>query len=201
MGTPFDKLSPHVQEMIRRQDAAEAAKRRPAEPVRAEGAGVPDQPAESCQVILPWAPSINAYHRSVSIPVAGARECPCCHRKVMQDVVLLSEEGRDFIRDADRAIFQQMPPKMWGDLAVKITLHWPGARFDIDNRSKPVLDVLKPRRHRPGAKVKDQQNAWVFADDDRQVRDLRIVDGPKDSQGKVIVDITRMAGQQGVLFL
>jgi Holliday junction resolvase RusA-like endonuclease len=135
MGTPFDKLSPHVQEMIRRQDAAEAAKRQPAEPVRAEGAGAPD-PAElrTVTITLPWPPSVNHYYVTANM---GGR--------LMR---LIGAEGKAYQRTVSEVLKSMGNPRLEGDLVVdELILHPPTlARRDLDNSLKALWDSLQDRK-------------------------------------------------------
>ncbi len=64
-------------------------------------------------------------------------------------------------------------------------------RIDVDNRNKPILDALK---RRPKDR-KQLPGAWVFADDDSQVKDLRTVLKQVQPGGKVVVTLTQLPGE------
>ena len=136
---------------------------------------------------LPWSPSVNHFLRHVELPLGGGK-CPCCHRPMKSRVAtLISADGRDWLRDADRVLAQLGLPLMHGNLACHLTLFPPNRRvIDLDNRQKPLLDLLK-RRPRD-----EKQTRWLFSDDDSQVKDLHTVMGPVVAGGKVAIKVTPM---------
>ncbi len=101
------------------------------------------------KLTLPLAPSANLMWRSV----AGARKDKLYKavkggvwREIMQAIyvnVTLSKAGRQFKKDAAVWLQAQRTEILTGDLFVKITVWFPNRRGDLDNRIKPVLDVLQ----------------------------------------------------------
>ena len=136
---------------------------------------------------LPWPTSANALHRHFLLP--GRKHPSTC----------LSQEGRDFYAAVNRLLLpHRLKPKLAGQLAMTIELYPPTrANTDIDNRSKAVLDSLK-RRPKDAKQI---PGCWIFADDDSQVRDLRVVFRTIHPGGKAVVTIAKLAGAtQGEMF-
>lgn len=138
-------------------------------------------PPDVVRLRLPYPPGMNHYWRSITIR-GQAR-------------VLISSEGRQYVRDVALACLEQRAPKgIASRLAVHIDAHEPlvdkngrrlGVSRDIDNFLKPVLDSLKT-----GKDPKDRHYG-VFVDD-RQIDDVRIQRGPRRGRGEVIVTIRRL---------
>jgi len=107
-------------------------------------------------LVLPWPPTINTYWRCV------------------KNRVLLSKRGREYKR-AVKTLSTQWPS--FGDkrLSVLIVL-MPATRheLDIDNRMKPMLDVLEENH---------------VMNNDSQVDSLLVFRGPVMKPGKVIISI------------
>lgn len=85
------------------------------------------------KLTLPLAPSANAMWRSIA--------------RVKRDgtpfvTVALSKDGRQFKKDAASWLVAQRTEVLTGEVSVKITVWFPNRRGDLDNRIKPVLDVL-----------------------------------------------------------
>ena len=79
-------------------------------------------------------------------------------------------------------------PKLGGPLAVLIELYPPDRRrIDVDNRPKAILDSLK-RREKDKKQI---PGAWIFAEDDSQVKDLRTILRDIVPGGKVVVTISK----------
>ena len=103
---------------------------------------------------------------------------------------LLSEKGREWYQTVDRILFAKKLPRISGPLSLELLLFPPDRRkIDVDNRNKPVLDSLK-RRDKDA-----QQMAWLFADDDSQVKVLTTIMGPVTAGGKCIVTIKVLPGE------
>lgn len=106
---------------------------------------------------LPWPPSTNKYWRPV------------------QSKLVLTEDARSFRAKALAKIVEQGSPRLGSArLKVLVTVNAPTkAKRDLDNfGGKAVLDALAFAR--------------VF-DNDEQVDDLRIVRGPVEKPGRVVV--------------
>jgi crossover junction endodeoxyribonuclease RusA len=139
---------------------------------------------------LPWPPSVNHYWKHIVLP---GRKIPS---------VYISKEGKAFLSAVNRILVpRRLQPKLRGPLAMLIELYPPnwrgvyvegkGGLHDVDNRAKPVLDALKRR-------PKDRKQilgCWVFADDDSQVRDLRVVFRSIVPGGKAVVTLSRLPGE------
>ena len=81
------------------------------------------------RVTLPFPPSANAAWRAVVIG-GNVR-------------VLLSRDGKAFKRDAASWLQAQRTEVLEGDVGVWIVVFFPNRRGDLDNRAKPILDVLQ----------------------------------------------------------
>ena len=141
---------------------------------------------------LPWAPSCNHYIRHAQIPIA--RRCPACKASKTRVSAYISPEGKQWLLDADAAIRAAGNRPMEGLLEVWIELYPPNRRIiDCDNRTKPVLDALKRR-------PKDEkQTAWLFADDDSQVRRVHAGLNAPAPGGKCVVTVKALPVTQGEL--
>jgi len=140
-----------------------------------------NMPEDMLTLTLPWGPSTNTFLRHFVLP--GRRQASTC----------ISEAGREFYRAVGVLLLQQRPPKLSGNLAVQIDLYPPNRRsIDVDNRAKPILDSLKRR-------PKDKQQypgAWLFAEDDSQVKIIRTDIRDVFPGGKSIVTVaTILPGQ------
>ena len=134
-----------------------------------------DHPAKPLVLTLPWGPSTNTFLRHFVLK--GHKHASTC----------ISEDGRDYFREVGHLLLAKKAAKIAGPIAMTIEL-WPPDRrsIDVDNRAKPILDALKRR-----PKDKDQlPGAWIFADDDSQVVDLRIVLRAVIPAGKAVVTLT-----------
>lgn len=85
------------------------------------------------KLTLPLAPSANAMWRSIA--------------RLKRDgtpfvTIVLSKDGRTFKDDAASWLVAQRTEVLTGPVSVKITVWFPNKRGDLDNRIKPVLDVL-----------------------------------------------------------
>jgi len=107
---------------------------------------------------------------------------------------LISKEGRQWLLDADAAIRAAGNRPMEGLLEVWLELYPPDWRsIDVDNRIKPVLDALKRR-------PKDEkQTAWLFADDDSQVKAYHVNLHAPTPGGKCVVTVKALPALQGEL--
>lgn len=110
---------------------------------------------------LPWPPSLNRIWRAV-----GGK-------------ILLSEAARDYKRAAAAALpIGRVPPPLTGRLLVWMTLHPPlklaGARWDIANREKLMIDTLT------------EQRVWL---DDSQIDAMVILRGEPSGAGRVELTI------------
>lgn len=125
-----------------------------------------DQPQPGTVIRLPYPPSANSHWKLRARPDGRGRVIPSAY---------LSKEGKEYrktVSDYCRALRIQPSD---GRLRVTVQVFFPDARIrDIDNLLKPLLDALT------------YAGAW---DDDKQVRDLRIVDKGKRPPGYVIVQI------------
>ena len=136
---------------------------------------------------LPWPPSTNTFLRHFILP----------KRKHVSTCI--SARGRDYYAEVGALLLEKWLPKLAGALAVVVELYPPDRRkIDVDNRNKPILDSLK---RRPKDK-KQLPGAWLFADDDSQVEDLRTILRPCVPGGKAIVTLRAITGRetQGGLF-
>ena len=141
---------------------------------------------------LPWAPSVNHYIRHVQIPIG--HKCPRCGNCKSGVRALISKAGRQWLLDADAAILAAGNRPMEGPLEVWIELYPPNRRsIDVDNRVKPVLDALK-RRPRD-----EKQSAWLFADDDSQVKACHVKFNAPTPGGRCMVTVKRLPAVQGSL--
>lgn len=152
-----------------------------------------DEKLESQTVTLPWPPSANHYWRHVELPLGGKR-CPVCKKGKTRVATLLSADGRQWLVDVGRLLYEAGAKPMYGALAVDVVLHPPTlAAIDIDNRLKPLLDALKRRPK------DDKQPAWLFAVDDSQVKRLAVEKAVVIKGGRCIVTVTQLPEPQLVL--
>lgn len=136
---------------------------------------------EQLTIELPWPPSTNTFLRHFLLP--GRKHPSTC----------ISEKGRQFFKEVGSLLANNPKlPKLEGPLAVTIELYpKDNRRIDVDNRAKSLLDSLKRR-----PKDKKQENgAWIFADDDSQVKDLRCILRHVVPGGKAIVTFTKLPGE------
>ena len=110
---------------------------------------------------LPWPPSLNRIWRAV-----GGK-------------ILLSVIARKYKRAAAAALpVGRVPPPLTGRLLVWMTLHPPlklaGARWDIANREKLMIDTLT------------EQRVWL---DDSQIDAMVILRGEPSGAGRVELTI------------
>ena len=134
----------------------------------------------SLTIELPFPPSTNTFLRHFVLP--GRRQATTC----------ISEKGREFFQAVGRVLLADrlLIPKLHGPLSVVIELHPPDRRsIDPDNRIKATLDSLK---RRPKDK-KQFPGAWVFADDDSQVHDVRAFLSHIIPGGKAVVTLAEAA--------
>jgi len=102
------------------------------------------QRKKSQTFLLPWPPSVNGMWRSV------------------QGRNILSQRYRLWRDAAGKALLMQRPKHVLGPVKVAIELSPPDARrYDLDNRVKPVLDLLVA-------------NAVIDGDDHRIVREVTV---------------------------
>jgi crossover junction endodeoxyribonuclease RusA len=128
---------------------------------------------------LPWPPTTNTFLRHFILP--GRTNVSTC----------ISAKGREFYAAVGLLLLEKRLPKLAGPLAMVIELYPPDRRkIDVDNRNKPTLDALK---RRPKDK-KQLPGAWLFADDDSQVIDLRAILKHVVPGGKAVVTLTAVAG-------
>jgi crossover junction endodeoxyribonuclease RusA len=94
---------------------------------------------------LPLPPSVNSYWRAVMVRDSRAPRAifgaPSYRQKV-----LISKRGRDWRKAALQAIARQGPRAVPGEFAVEITVYFRDNRGDLDNRLKPILDILQAAR-------------------------------------------------------
>lgn len=138
--------------------------------------------SKSLTIELPWPPSTNTFLRHFLLP--GRKHPSTC----------ISEKGREFFKEVGRILIKNRLklPKLEGPLAVTIEIFPKDRRkIDVDNRAKAVLDSLK---RRPKDK-KQFSGAWIFADDDSQVHDLRLILRNIVPNGKAIVTLTKLPSE------
>ena len=82
---------------------------------------------------LPLPPSTNAMWRSLARMKGGKPFV----------TVVLSAEGRQFKKDAATWLLAQRTEVLAGPVSVRIVVYFPNRRGDMDNRIKPILDVLQ----------------------------------------------------------
>ena len=129
---------------------------------------------------LPWPPTTNTWLRHFILP--GRKNVSTC----------ISAKGREYYAEVGLLLLEKRLPKLKGPLAMVIELYPPDRRhIDVDNRNKPILDALK---RRPKDK-KQLPGAWLFAEDDSQVQDLRTILGPCRPGGKAVVTLTPITGR------
>lgn len=123
-------------------------------------------PVLSLKMILPWAPSLNTYWRSL-------RKGPLAGR------VLISERGRQY-RTLVALIARKANACVQGKVAVHITAYPPDKRHrDLDNLFKGVLDSL--------------QDARIF-ENDSLIDDLHIVRREIRTGGELHVTVSEHRG-------
>jgi len=76
-------------------------------------------------IVVPFPPSANRMWRAV------------------HGTVKVSEQGREFRERAEIALAVQHIEKLEGPVSVRIIVYFPNRRGDLDNRIKPLLDVLE----------------------------------------------------------
>ena len=124
---------------------------------------------------LPWPVSTNMYYRSIIV------------RGHVQ--VLISKAGRLYRQDVGRALFVNRIDPLAGPLAMDLDLYPPDNRKrDVDNVQKPILDSLKRHKKDKG------QLAWLFSNDDSQVRRLLTEFRTNWPAGKVVVRVRSLVG-------
>lgn len=136
---------------------------------------------------LPWPTSKNAFHRRFLLP--GRKRPSTC----------ISQEGRDFYAAIGRLLIpHRLKIKTAGPVVMMLDLYPPTrAHMDIDGRITSTLDSLK-RRPKDAKQI---PGCWIFADDDSQVRDLRVVFRTIVPGGKAVVTIAKLAREtQGEMF-
>jgi crossover junction endodeoxyribonuclease RusA len=114
---------------------------------------------------LPWPPSLNRIYRAVP--------------RGKKASIVLSEAARSYKRAAAAALpVGRVPPPLSGRLLVWMTLHPPlklaGARWDIANREKLMIDTLT------------EQRVWL---DDSQIDAMVILRGEPSGAGRVELTI------------
>ena len=127
-------------------------------------------------IVLPFPPSVNSYYRSIRM----GKSCR----------VLISKRGREYRQDMidliaklvhDDTAYQGLFPFVQR-LGMTVTLNAPTRRkYDIDNRSKALLDAL--------------QHARVY-EDDEQIDELTLKRGDIIKGGQAIVNIYWMPEQE-----
>lgn len=80
-------------------------------------------------ITLPFPPSANAYWRSI---VRGKHAS-----------VITSKDGREYQKACESRLRAGGVTRLAGPCAVEIAAYFPNRRGDLDNRIKPVLDVLQ----------------------------------------------------------
>ena len=131
-------------------------------------------------VELPWAPSTNTFLRHFLLP--GRKHPSTC----------ISEKGREFYAAVGALLLETRPAKFSGPLAATIELYPPDRRsIDVDNRNKSVLDSLKRRPK----DLKQWPGAWLFAEDDSQVKEMHTFIRGIVPGGKVVCTITQLSGE------
>lgn len=145
---------------------------------------------EAVVIPLPWPPSTNTYYRHVELPL-GKFRCPKCGHQKSRVATLLSAEGRLWLKTVSGILAQTGVRPISGPVEVTVVLCPPNRRaIDIDNRQKPLLDALKRR-------PKDtKQEAWLFAEDDSQVRRLVTEFGPIVPEGRCTVTVRQIEVDQ-----
>lgn len=130
------------------------------------------EPEEEITLTLPWPPSMNAYwglrvtekgQRIMVVTKQGTR-----YQKLVAGLVALRWQRPPIDYRVAMLIEAWAPSDQYAE----------GARwyFDVDNRCKPLLDAL--------------QKSGVL-ENDKHVRDLRIVDRGIDPPGRVVISIRR----------
>lgn len=117
---------------------------------------------------MPWPPTFNHYHQPIRVG-KGAR-------------ITKSKKAREYAKEMEIylesiGLKNEMIPECQ-KLYVHLTLNPPTlARYDVDNRSKGILDALA--------------NSNFYADDS-QIHKLTIVKGEKSPPGNVQIKITKL---------
>ena len=87
------------------------------------------------RLVLPLPPSANRMWRAV-----GGK-------------VKVSEEGREYRDKAELALAMQRAEKLEGPVGLHIYVYFPNQRGDLDNRIKPLLDVLQGKTFKNDSQV------------------------------------------------
>ncbi|AUR92829.1 endodeoxyribonuclease [Vibrio phage 1.177.O._10N.286.45.E10] len=117
---------------------------------------------------MPWPPTMNHYHQPVRME-KGVR-------------IIKGQKAKQYAKEMESylesiGLMNEMIPEEQ-KLSVHITLNPPTlARYDVDNRSKGVLDALS--------------NANFYADDS-QIHSLTVIKGEKSPPGNVVVKVTKL---------
>ena len=121
---------------------------------------------QSIKLELPYPPSVNHYYRNI------------------QGRTLISKDGREYAQRVYGEVLEKrslgkLPPEALGnaDLWIEIYATPPDKRVrDIDNLLKPLLDAIRKSD---------------LIEDDRWIKDLRVVMGTSDGtgQGRVRIEI------------
>ena len=123
---------------------------------------------EAGEFTLPWPPSINHYY--------GERrrvKCAVCRQFNKVPPRFLTKKAKEFRRNVELMLYDE-PGFRDAKLAMRIDWYPPRNVGDIDNNLKPLLDAL--------------EHAKMF-DNDRQIKDIRIVWQHPYPDGKAIVKI------------
>lgn len=82
------------------------------------------------RLTIPLPPSVNSYHRSVTLRSGVAK-------------VLISREGRQWKKKALQLVAMQRPAVFDGEVCITLTVYFRDKRRDLDNAAKPTLDLLQ----------------------------------------------------------
>lgn len=142
---------------------------------------------------LPLPPSVNAMWRTVArlkgvsaLSRATSGGDVAAVRRAASGVsafstMLLSREGREYKKTADAWLAAQRPKMVSGPVSLRAVFYFPRRSGDVDNRLKPLLDVLEGRIYENDRQVAHVA-AWKRVDRDRPrvVLSVEPGEGPPD---------------------
>lgn len=112
------------------------------------------------RLVLPLPPSANAVWRSIARQRSNGKAFV---------TVVLSKEGRQFKRDAASWLNAQRTEVLEGPVSIRMTVFFPNRRGDLDNRTKPTLDVLQGVAYTNDSQIVHIESRREIAKDDPRV--------------------------------